>query len=77
MEEKCYFITARGFYVVVKSPEACSKAEMDYIASWYQDYEDAVFEGGNELEDRQAIHGLCHGREHGAVLSCQRAEQER
>lgn len=46
MEEKCYFITARGFYVVVKSPEACSKAEMDYIASWYQDYEDAVFEGG-------------------------------
>lgn len=46
MEEKCYFITSRGFYVVVKSPEACSKAEMDYIASWYQDYEDAVFEGG-------------------------------
>lgn len=46
MEEKCYFITTRGFYVVVKSPEACSKAEMDYIASWYQDYEDAVFEGG-------------------------------
>lgn len=32
--------------VVVSRPEACSKAEMDYIASWYQDYEDAVFEGG-------------------------------
>ena len=31
--EKCYFITSRDQYVVVKSPEYCSKEEMDYIAS--------------------------------------------
>lgn len=46
MEEKCYFITARGFYVVVKSPEACSKAEMDYTPAGIRTTRDAVFEGG-------------------------------
>lgn len=45
-EEQNYFVTKRGYYIVVKSPECCSKAEMDYIASYYQDYEDTVFSGG-------------------------------
>lgn len=45
-QEICYFYTTRGFYVVVKSPECASKEEMDYIASLYQDFEDALFYGG-------------------------------
>ena len=45
-EEICYFRTHRGQYVVVKSPECASKEEMEYIASLYQDYEDAVFNKG-------------------------------
>ena len=46
LEEVCYFRTTRGQYVVVKSPEYASKEEMDYIASYYQEYEDAVYNGG-------------------------------
>lgn len=45
-EEACYFVTTRGNYVVVKSPEFCSQTEMDYIAGLYQDFEDTVFNGG-------------------------------
>lgn len=45
-EEVCYFWTTRGQYVVVKSPEYASKEEMKYIATLYQEYEDAVFNGG-------------------------------
>ena len=45
-EELCYFKTTRNQYVVVKSPEFASKEEMEYIASLYQAYEDAVFNGG-------------------------------
>ena len=44
--EVCYFWTTRGEYVVVKSPEYCSKEQMDYIASLYQEYEDALYNGG-------------------------------
>lgn len=44
--EVCYFITTRGQSVVVKSPEYCSKEVMDYIAGWYQEYEDTVYNGG-------------------------------
>lgn len=44
--EICYFYTTRGNYVVVKSPECCSQAEMDYIATLYQEYEDALFNDG-------------------------------
>jgi hypothetical protein len=44
--EICYFYTTRGNYVVVKSPECASQAEMAYIASLYQEYEDALFNGG-------------------------------
>jgi len=46
VEEVCYFYTTRGQYVVVKSPEFASKEEMDYIASLYQEYEDAVYNNG-------------------------------
>ena len=46
VNEKCYFITSRGNYVVVKSPEYASKEEMNYIASYYQDFEDTVYHEG-------------------------------
>ena len=46
VEEICYFYTTRGTYVVVKSPECASKEEMAYIAALYQEYEDAVYNGG-------------------------------
>lgn len=45
-EEICYFKTTRNQYVVVKNPEQASKEEMNYIASLYQEYEDAVYNGG-------------------------------
>ena len=63
-EEICYFKTTRGQYVVVKSPELASKEEMDYIASFYQEYEDAVYNGGinpttgkaySEYVDRESV----------------------
>ena len=44
--EVCYFYTTRGNYVVVKSPEFASKEQMDYIATIYQEYEDALFHDG-------------------------------
>lgn len=44
--EVCYFTTSRGQNVVVKSPEYASREEMDYIASLYQEWEDAVYNGG-------------------------------
>lgn len=47
VNEVCYFWTTRRNYVVVKSPEYASKEEMDYIASIYQEYEDAIYNGGN------------------------------
>lgn len=45
-EEKCYFRTTRSSYVVVKSPEFASKAQMAYIAAMYQELEDALYNGG-------------------------------
>lgn len=44
--EKCYFTTKRGQCVVVKSPEFCSKEQMDYISSYYQEFEDTVYNEG-------------------------------
>ena len=44
--EKCYFITTRNQYVVVKSPEYCSKEEMAYIAAHYQAFEDTIYNKG-------------------------------
>ncbi len=46
VESTCYFVTARNQYIVVKSPECCSREQMDYIASCYQDFEDAAFNQG-------------------------------
>lgn len=54
LEEVCYFRTTRGQYVVVKSPEYASKEEMNYIASYYQEYEDAVYNGGTNPETGRA-----------------------
>ncbi len=45
-EEASYFRTTRGQHVVVKSPEYATKEEMEYISTLYQEYEDAVFNGG-------------------------------
>lgn len=44
--EKCYLITKRNTYVVVKSPEFSSKEAMDYIATYYQEFEDALYNKG-------------------------------
>ena len=54
LEEVCYFRTTRGQYVVVKSPEYASREEMNYIASYYQEYEDAVYNGGTNPETGKA-----------------------
>ena len=44
--EVCYITTTRLHYIVVKSPEFCSKEEMEYIAKYYQNIEDIVYNGG-------------------------------
>lgn len=54
LEEVCYFRTTRGQYAVVKSPEYASKEEMNYIATYYQEYEDAVYNGGVNPETGKA-----------------------
>ena len=54
VEEVSYFYTKRGEYVVVKSPEYASKEEMEYIATLYQEYEDAVYNGGVHPETGKA-----------------------
>lgn len=48
--EKCYFRTKHNQYVVVKSPEFCSKDAMAYIAGYYQEYEDAIYGHGTNPE---------------------------
>lgn len=37
------FVTKKGQPVTMKSPEYASKAEIDYISSFYQEFEDAVY----------------------------------
>ena len=37
------FVTTRGKPVVIKEPEYASKAQVDYIANYFQEYEDAIF----------------------------------
>ena len=44
--EVCYITTTRLHYIVVKSPEFCSKEEMEYIAKYYQNIEDIIYNGG-------------------------------
>lgn len=45
-EEKSWFQTSSGKYVVSKSPEYLSAEAMEYISSFYQEFEDAVYNGG-------------------------------
>ena len=54
-QEKCYFITTRNNYIVVKSPEYCSKDEMNYIASYYQEFEDTLFSKGTNPSNGKRI----------------------
>lgn len=45
-QEKSWFVTSRGNYVVCKSPEYLDAAGMGYISAFYQQFEDAVYHGG-------------------------------
>lgn len=45
-EETSWFMTRYGDYLFVNSPEAVSRAALDYISSLYQHFEDAVYNGG-------------------------------
>ncbi len=45
-EEKSWFTTSKGQSVVVKSPEYVPKENMEYIAGLYQEFEDAIYNGG-------------------------------
>ena len=54
-QEKCYFTTSRGQNVVVKSPEYCSKEAMDYIASYYQEYEDTIYNAGTNPDNQKTL----------------------
>ena len=45
-EEKSYFTTSQGYYIVSKSPEYLSRTAMEYISRFYQEFEDAVWNGG-------------------------------
>ena len=49
--EKCYFVTSRNHYIVVKSPEYCSKEQMNYIASYYQELEDTLSNKGTNPQN--------------------------
>lgn len=45
-EEKSWFVSSSGKYVVCKSPEYLPQKAMEYISSLWQDFEDAVMNGG-------------------------------
>ncbi len=44
--EKSWFCTTRDQYVVSKSPEYLPAEAMEYVSGLYQDFEDAVYNGG-------------------------------
>ena len=44
--EKSYFSTSHGYILVSKSPEYLSQTAIEYISEFYQEFEDAVFNGG-------------------------------
>lgn len=46
LEEKSWFSTTRGNYVVCKSPEYLPAEAVEYIGGLYQEFEDAVYNGG-------------------------------
>ena len=58
-QEACWFRTKRGQYVTVKSPEYASKAEMDYIATLFQQFEDAINNGGTDPMSGRYYADLC------------------
>lgn len=45
-EEKCWFSTTNGNYVVIKSPENLPKSLVRKVSERYQEYEDAVYNYG-------------------------------
>lgn len=58
-QEACWFRTKRGQYVTVKNPEFASKAEMDYIATLFQQFEDAINNGGTDPMSGRYYAELC------------------
>ncbi len=42
-DEPCGFVTDRKQPIVIKAPEYASQAQVEYISSYYQEFEDAVF----------------------------------
>ena len=46
LAEKSWFITSKGYYIASKSPEYLSDGAMAYISGFYQEFEDAVWNGG-------------------------------
>lgn len=55
-DEASGFVTSRSQPFTMKSPEFASKAQMEYISSLYQKFEDAVFEG----ERMEELGKLCN-----------------
>ena len=53
--EKCHFTTKRGQCIVVKSPEYCSEEAMRYIATYYQEFEDTLFNKGKHPSNGKTI----------------------
>jgi len=45
-EEKCWFSTTNGNYVVIKSPEELPKELMKKLSERFQEFEDAIYNGG-------------------------------
>ena len=41
--EECGFVTSHGMYVDLKSPEAATKAQVQYIAKYVQEFENALY----------------------------------
>ena len=41
--EKSGFVTSRGRCIVIKEPERATREQVEYIANYFQEYEDAVF----------------------------------
>ncbi len=41
--DRCCFTTARGITFEIKAPEICTKEQVQYIASYIQDFEDALY----------------------------------
>ena len=46
LTEVCWFETGHGQYLVCKSPEYLPAEAMEYVSGLYQDFEDAVYNGG-------------------------------